>query len=250
MELRQLDILLYPPAINILLLLVALLLWNRRKLAITLVALSTVTLLIFSLPITSNRLAVLLEKHPAIAPEKLPALKADAIVVLGGGLISYTDEYQNSSLSNAAIMRLRYAAFVQRQTRLPVLTSGTGKPGRISEAETMRRILASEYGITEVHAETSSKTTLQNAIFSGRILKQNNMQRIFLVTSSLHMNRSVALFRKQGVDVIPAPTDLFSNHEIDWRYYIPSGDGLNDTRYVLHEYLGLLWYKLQDLMTD
>ena len=86
MILRQLDILIYPPAINILLLLAALLLWRQRKISIALVLLSTITLLIFSLPITSHQLAIALEKHPAIPPAELQAYHADAIVVLGGGV--------------------------------------------------------------------------------------------------------------------------------------------------------------------
>ena len=250
MILRQLDVLIYPPAVNILLLLAALLLWRQRKIAITLVLFSTITLFIFSLPITSHTLAIALEKHPAIPPTELQAYHADAIVVLGGGVISYTDEYQNSSLSDNAIMRLRYAAFVQRQTGLPMLTTGTGHPGRISEAETMQHILANEYKIPNVIAEAASKTTHENATNLASILRQHNMQRILLVTSSLHMNRSVDLFTRQGLEVIPAPTDLYSNYDIDWKYYIPSGNGLYDTRNVLHEYLGILWYSLKDKLIN
>jgi uncharacterized SAM-binding protein YcdF (DUF218 family) len=250
MILRQLDILIYPPAINILLLLAALLLWRQRKIAITLVLLSTITLFIFSLPITSHQLAIALEKYHAIPPAKLQAYHADAIVVLGGGVISYTDEYQNSSLFGNAIMRLRYAAFVQRQTGLPILATGRGLPDRISEAETMQHILANDYGITNVRTETTSKTTHENAINSAYLLKKNNMQRILLVTSSLHMNRAVELFTQQGLEVIPAPTDLYSNYDIDWRYFIPDGDALSNTRIVLHEYLGKLWYWFKDITTN
>lgn len=246
MLLRQLDVLIYPPAINILLLLAALLLWRRRKVAITLIAVATISLIIFSLPITSNQLAILLEKYPAIPPAELRTHKADAIVVLGGGVISHADEYQRSSLSNSALMRLRYAAFVQRQTGLPILTSGSGLTGATSEAETMQQILATEYSITNVKAEATSRTTAENAVNSALILKRNKMHRIFLVTSSLHMNRAVDLFTRQGVDVIPAPTDLYSNRDIDWRDYMPSGNALYDARYVLHEYLGKLWYWLRD----
>jgi len=64
-ELRQLDVLAYPPAINILLLVAALLFWRRRTIAITLVFISTITLLIFSLPITSHKLALAFRKTPS-----------------------------------------------------------------------------------------------------------------------------------------------------------------------------------------
>jgi len=113
----------------------------------------------------------------------------------------------------------------------------------------MEHILVNEYGITDVQAETASKTTYENAINSASILKGSGMQRIFLVTSSLHMNRSVELFKKQGIEVIPAPTDLYSNYDIDWRYFLPEGGALANTRYVLHEYLGIAWYWLKDQFT-
>jgi len=250
MILRQLDILIYPPAINILLLVAALLLWRRRKTAITLIVISTITLIIFSMPVTSKQLAIMLEKYPAIPPVQLANYQADAIVLLGGGMISYASEYDGSSLGGDALMRLRYAAFVQKQTGLPLLTSGgvTDRAGSDSEAETMQRILVSDYSIHNIHAESSSMTTYENAVQSVTILKQRNMKKIFLVTSSLHMNRAVDLFTGLGVKVIPAPTNVKSDYELNWQYFIPSGNGLYGTRYVLHEYLGILWYRLRDLL--
>ncbi|MCW8962738.1 MAG: YdcF family protein [Gammaproteobacteria bacterium] len=250
MILRQLDILIYPPAINILLLIAALLLWHKRKTSITLIVISTFTLIIFSLPVTSHRLTLMLEKYPAITPAQLEKFQADAIVLLGGGMISYASEYEGSSPADETLMRLRYAAFVQRQTGLPLLTSGgvTGKAGSDSEAETMRRILADDYGIHNVHTESSSMTTYENAVQSVAILKQNSMQKIFLVTSSLHMNRAVDLFTGLGMEVIPAPTNLISDYDTNWQYFIPSGNGLKGSRYALHEYLGIAWYRLRGML--
>ena len=236
MVLRQLDILLYPPAINILLLLLAMLLWRHRKTAFSLILLSVLSLLVFSMPITSHKLALILEKHPAIPPSQLSQINADAIVLLGGGMVPHADEYDASSVIKNALTRLRYAAFLQAQTGLPLITTGGDLTNAgISEAETMRNILATEFNIVQVRAETGSRTTYENAVNTASILLQQHIQRILLVTSSLHMNRSVRLFSEQGLDVIAAPTDLYSDHYIDWRYYFPTGDGLKDSRSVLHE---------------
>ena len=246
MILRQLDILLYPPAISILLLLLAMLLWRHRKTAFALVLFSMVTLLAFSMPITSHQLALILEKHPAIPPAQLSSMNADAIVLLGGGMVPHADEYDASSVTRNALKRLRYAAYVQRQTGLPLITTGGDLTNAgISEAETMKNILTTEFNIQQVQAETGSRTTYENAVNTARLLRQENMQRILLVTSSLHMNRSADLFSRQDLDVIPAPTDLYSDHPVDWRSYVPSGDGLGDTQHVLHEYLGIAWYWLR-----
>jgi uncharacterized SAM-binding protein YcdF (DUF218 family) len=244
MPLRQLDILLYPPAINIILLALALVLWRRRTIALSLIILSTVTLLAFSLQITSHRLALLLERYPPLSAEQLKHTNADAIVVLGGGMVPYAGEYETSSLADDALMRLRYAAFLQKQTGLPLLASGAGYY-ETSEAQTMKDILTSDFNIANVMVEGTSRTTYENAANSTKILREQNMSRIFLVTSSLHMNRSVFLFKQQGLEVTPAPTDLYSDHHVDWRYYLPTGDSLKDARQVLHEYLALVWYWLK-----
>ena len=90
---RQLDVLLYPPAINILLLFAALLFWRRRRLAWTLILVSLITLATFSLPVVSRYLLAGLETHPAIPAQKLSSHPAQAIVVLGGGVRPYEVEY-------------------------------------------------------------------------------------------------------------------------------------------------------------
>jgi uncharacterized SAM-binding protein YcdF (DUF218 family) len=244
MSIRQLDILLYPPAINILLLLLAMLLWKHRRTALTLLSIATITLMAFSLQITSHQMALRLEKYPALKPDELSRVKADAIVVLGGGLVPHAREYNGSSLADDALMRLRYAAYLYTRTGLPVLASGAGYTA-ISEAETMKNILREDFGVHDVKTETTSRTTYENAVNSAKILKGLGQQRILLVTSSLHMNRSVLLFEQQGMEVIPAPTDLYSDATVDWRYYLPTGDALESTRYILHEYLALLWYRLK-----
>ena len=244
MAVRQLDILLYPPAINILLFLLAILLWKHRKTALALVSFSALTLLAFSLQITSHHMALLLEQYPALKPHEVQQASADAIVVLGGGMVPYASEYDGSSLADDALMRLRYAAFLQTKTGLPLLASGAGY-FETSEAETMKNILHDDFNVQDVRTETTSRTTYENAVNSAQILKSLNQQRILLVTSSLHMNRSVFLFQQQGIDVIPAPTDLSSDYQVIWRDYLPTGDGLKHTQYILHEYLALLWYRIK-----
>ena len=189
-------------------------------------------------------MALLLERYPPLKPGELSQVEADAIVVLGGGLVPHAREYNDSSLADDALMRLRYAAYLYTRTGLPVLASGAGYHA-ISEAETMKNILRDDFGVHDVKTETTSRTTYENAVNSAKILKDLNQQRILLVTSSLHMNRSVFLFKQHGIDVIPAPTDLYSDALVDWRYYLPTGDALKTTRTVLHEYLALLWYRLK-----
>ena len=109
---------------------------------------------------------------------------------------------------------------------------------------------------TAVWQQPYSQNTYQDALYSRDILAEKGVERILLVTSALHMPRSVAIFRKQGIDVIPAPTDfLISQAEwedaltggpVQWlSNFLPSEDALEVTTDCLKEYIGLLVYRLR-----
>jgi uncharacterized SAM-binding protein YcdF (DUF218 family) len=77
------------------------------------------------------------------------------------------------------------------------------------------------------------------------MLKQAGIKRVLLVTHGLHMPRSVWAFEKTGMDVIAAPTVF---HTDDLRggisKYIPQASTLDGFAQILHEWLGLAWYRL------
>ena len=64
-----------------------------------------------------------------------------------------------------------------------------------------------------------------------------------LITTAYHMKRAVLSFKKFGVEVTPFPVNLNIGKELNsWMDYLPA-----DPEFVslaLHEYLGLLFYKL------
>ena len=51
------------------------------------------------------------------------------------------------------------------------------------------------------------QNTAEDALYSCRMLKEKGIRRVVLVTSAMHMPRSVTLFQHQGIEVIPAPAD-------------------------------------------
>ena len=103
--------------------------------------------------------------------------------------------------------------------------------------------------------EDQSRNTSENASFSAPLLRERNAQEILLVTSASHMPRAAALFKAQGFQVIPAPTD-FIVADRDWEALsqgslaskllnlFPSASSLNLTTNALKEYLGLLALRL------
>ncbi|MES2535791.1 MAG: YdcF family protein [Pseudomonadota bacterium] len=172
---------------------------------------------------------------------------AQAIVVLGGGRLRNAPEYGGrDSPSLIALGRLRYAARLHRETGLPVLVAG-GVPDGASESEAsvMARVLREEFSIPVKWLEQASDNTAENARFSAQLLKQANVQRILLVTDALHMPRSQTIFRKYGLQVVPAPTAFASHNHLRPLDFLPSGDGLRLSHYAMHEWVGQFWYWLR-----
>ena len=60
------------------------------------------------------------------------------------------------------------------------------------------------------------------------------------------MPRAVALFRKNGFTVYPAPTDFDGNENQAFMLFqiLPSAGALGQTYWALHEYVGIRAYKL------
>jgi len=69
-----------------------------------------------------------------------------------------------------------------------------------------------------------------------------------LVTSAGHMPRSMAVFRKLGMNPIPAPTDYQVGKEPLRAKWFPSVEHLYFSELAIHEYLGFLWYRIRGLI--
>jgi uncharacterized SAM-binding protein YcdF (DUF218 family) len=127
-----------------------------------------------------------------------------------------------------------------------LLLSGGQGFGHVSEAELMARA-AGLMGVAAEHVvlESQSQDTAQQAEFLAPRLAG---QRFILVTSALHMPRAMFLFRRQGLDPAPAPTDYQVRLTDTTRYapgwFFPSPYRLNQVQAAWHEYLGLGWYWL------
>ncbi len=80
----------------------------------------------------------------------------------------------------------------------------------------------------------------------SQILQPLAIEKIILVTHAFHMPRALNEFKRVGFDALPAPTAFFSNQEkLSIFSFIPSAQALTVSSFILHEYLGLLWYRLR-----
>src|SRR5690606_30182135 len=80
----------------------------------------------------------------------------------------------------------------------------------VPETDAMTELLVA-LGVPEeaILPEDRSRNTYENALYVRELLAQADSNEIVLVTSALHMPRSVAIFERQGFSVTPAPVDYF-----------------------------------------
>lgn len=242
---KLLSLLLYPLTQGLLLLLLALvfLCFGRRALAYMFTAFAFSWLYLMSTPWMGGQLMGALEaSYPPVPVAELP--QADAIVLLGGGVRARVDEHSLGNLNRWGD-RILYAAVLYQAGKAPrIVVTGGGRENGDTEAELMRDIL-NYMGVPEqaVVLETASTTTYDNARFTVPILRENNWEKVLLVTSAFHMRRSEALFKAQGMTVTVAPTDHQTAPVLPTvGDYLPSLSGLSLTTYALHEWLGYQVY--------
>jgi uncharacterized SAM-binding protein YcdF (DUF218 family) len=169
-------------------------------------------------------------------------------VILGAGRRYHAPEYAGDIPNAFALERIRYGVWLARRTLLPMLVSGgLGAQYSPSEAEVMKKVIESDYALPVRWIETQSHTTYENGKFTAKILKAEGIESVYLVTHALHMKRSVAVFEKFGITVIPAPTAFNSSSRdgMDLKDFLPSAKALDKTAQAFHEWVGMLWYWLR-----
>lgn len=208
----------------------------------TFLTLSFILLALFSFnPLPTALLTHLEQQYPVLT--QLPNT-VQTIVVLGGGVRDNTKTPPNTQLSSAALSRLIEALRLYRQNpNATIILSGGRVFGSLSESKTMNN-LAVSLGVPPKHLiiENGSRDTHEEA----RYLKKMLGKRPFaLVTSAFHMPRAMAIFKKQGMQPIPAPTQFIAKQNPNAiSFYLPNAVNLIHTDIALHEYLGIGWGKL------
>ena len=171
--------------------------------------------------------------------------QGDVIVMLGGGVTADTpNQGAWGNLHAIPAGRLLTTAELYHRLKLPVLLSGGGKP---HEEDCLESVVAKRdllrLGVPEdmILMENQSLNTRQNAIYSGKILRDHDLSHPILVTSAFHMERSVLNFQKEGFEVTAYPTDYRYNRQQVFHYnkLMPQTQALDDTVTVLREKLRL-----------
>lgn len=172
---------------------------------------------------------------------------AQAVVVLGGGIQSRSadglviDDLMGSGL------RVIEGVRVYRLLGDPLLVVSGGNAQRLEtprpESGALRHA-AVDLGVPpdRVLEDDKSLTTREQAVEIARLLEERHLDRFVLVTSPLHMRRSMAAFRSVGLHPVPSASQL-ADDEDDWRWMLlPNRGSLSISDGALSEYAAFLYY--------
>lgn len=234
---------------------VLLLILRRRRAGIFL---STASILLLAAsgwsPVGALALAPLENRYPVPELTTPPT----GIIMLGGAVdIHLSADRDTTALNDAGERLTETAALAQRFPSARIFFSGgmghlshdTQEPSESAVA----RGLFLKIGIPgeRISMEEKSRTTCENAVESAKALAPKPGETWLLVTSAWHMPRAVACFRSSGFPVVPYPVDFRTRHRQSWRLVTKSAaDGLEDFDIAVHEWIGLIAYRLAGKTTE
>jgi uncharacterized SAM-binding protein YcdF (DUF218 family) len=234
-----------PPTGFVTLIIIGLLLrgsWHRFGRRLTWAA--TIGLLLLSLPVVSHTALVALETGlPMTPPVDHPP---QAIIVLGAEVVRDHSDPLGARAGLLTLDRLRAAAALQRSTGLPVLvTGGTTEQDTTPVGLVMDHTLREDFQIPVRWVESKSADTRENALFSADILRAEGIASVYVVTNAWHMKRALVAFEGTGLAVTAAPTPPEGIALPDFGEFLPHAGAWQTAYYALHEWIGLIWYKLR-----
>lgn len=173
-------------------------------------------------PISLSMLAALENEYATL---KVIPQGVTHVLALGGDSMGRTYE----------LLRLYH-----KNKTLKIIASGYEPKNRDGAIHTTRLLVESGVPKKMITIKEESRDTSEEALMMKTLVGNKPF---ILVTAAYHMPRAMALFKKMGLHPIAAPTN-FSANEMDW-FQILSSRGIRDFESALHEYIGLLWYKLR-----
>lgn len=176
-----------------------------------------------------------------IQPQELA--RAQAVVVLGGGIARDPMSLDGWGPNAATLQRLHTGARLAHRHGLPLafaggvgwVRHGTDAP---DEAQAAAATLAG-WGLAPRWLERRSRDTAENAARLAPLLHADGVKRFALVTHATHLPRARWHFEREGFEVLPVAATLPEEHGTRLLDWLPSVQGLHTSREVLRERLGL-----------
>lgn len=202
-----------------------------------------------SVPAVSNRMVASIENQfpvLAVAPDD-----TGLILVLGFAHIVADGLPINSQLYPVALSRLTEGVrlWKTKPDTILALSGAPPVPGTHSHAEKMHE-MALELGVPEERIIRFDDTLdTEDEINSAAAWLKNNRpvdNRLVVVSTAMHLPRAELLFNDLDVVHTMAPTEFtVSNSGLK----LPSAYAMLSVDRVIHEWIGMLWYRLKSLFS-
>lgn len=222
---------------------------KKHKIKNRLVTISLLVLLVLTNPFFLNTILKQVE-YPMGNYNQLQ--KTDLGIVLTGFTQRIKSEDNRVFMSKGADRATHSVYLYNRKIIKKILVSGgsgaLNSMGELSESQKVKNILI-EMGVdkNDIYIEDKSHNTYENAKYSAEILNKSFKGiKPILITSATHMKRSISCFKKQGIEVTPFAGDYRSkrNGKIEPNDFIPNAGCLAIWSSIIHEWVGLLTYKI------
>jgi uncharacterized SAM-binding protein YcdF (DUF218 family) len=182
---------------------------------------------------------------------KLSADEIGGIIILGGAIEGGEIAVDRGEISIYSSAERVTKAFelIRKYPDLPFIFSGfSGRisPSGVSEADAFKQLIQEQsLAGRDGYYENQSRNTYENVILIkpmiAEIEKGRPAKPWLLVTSASHMYRSVQIFQKQGLNVIPIPVDYQTANSLQWTAF-DLVDGAQNWNKLAHEIIGLFAY--------
>jgi len=243
---KTLDLAASPLAWAIALLLLALLLRRRPRVASGLLAAAVALLWLFSSGAVADALMRAVEASAVRTVRE--DVTYDAVVVLSGMVDEKVSRATGRLELTAEADRIVVGFELLRQGRARAILLSGGPPRPAAGFPTEPELLADAlraWGIDgeRIAVETESRNTHENAVAAARVARDRGWRTLLLVTSAAHMPRALGCFQKEGLhpDALP----------VDWRgagdaaqSWLPRARSLSQSTDALRELLGRVVYRV------
>lgn len=220
---------------------------QSKKLVILFSKLFLILFLFFGYSPLSNFLLSKIEDY--IQTSKYPVQQLTGVIVLGGSFNSGLESKERNEVSlNSSVERLTKALEVYKKNpRILILFSGFSgelKPQGWNESDMAKKFFLDQgVKLDNLIFENQSRNTFENIKFSKDIIA-NYKGTWGLITSASHMPRSFFTFKKQGLILEPINVDYKTGTSRMFWINFDISSGLSNWSIILHELIGISYYKI------
>lgn len=178
-------------------------------------------------------------------PSNIKNDKSSVIIILSSGYTKYKDNEIVAAMDKASWERLTTGIILWRKSGGYIIISG-GTSATDKNISNIMKSYALEFGVPDeyIKTESSSLNTYENITNTLDLISANTGP-VYLVTSALHMNRAMKVSELYRKNIIAYPCDFIGSSYITLYSLIPTISNIYNLKLLLHEVMGLFFYKLK-----